>query len=375
MKILFCIKAMNNPGGGAERVLALVANGLQARGHQVHILTFEKSGGRSFYPIAPGIERLDLGIGSTTGRASVIGTVRRVIALRRLVTAAAPDVVVGFMHSMFIPLGLALWRSGIPMVASEHIVPAHYDTRPLERALLRLTPWLAVRMTCVSDSVKRLYPRRIRAIMQSVPNPVSVSPSEPADVAATGRTRKTLLAVGRLDPQKDPETLIRAFAAVADDGPDWTLRIVGDGQMRPDLDRLITRLGLGNRVSLPGTIQDIGAEYRAAQLFVAPSRYESFGLTTAEALAHGLPAVGFADCPGTNDLIRDGENGLLVEGQGDRVAALATALKALMGDVAYRSRLAPDTPGVPASHQSDAVLDAWERLLLDVTTDSGRRHV
>jgi glycosyltransferase involved in cell wall biosynthesis len=368
MKILFCIKSMTNQGGGAERVLATVANGLHACGHDVGVATFDTPGGQTFYALDPGLGRMHLGIGSTTGRATVSSTLRRMLALRRQMRDAAPDVVVGFMHSMFIPLGLALWRTGIPMVASEHIVPEHYESRPLERVLLGLTPHLATRITCVSEGVKPLFPPAIRDRMVAVPNPVTVTPGGPADVAGTGRPRKTVLAVGRLDPQKDPQTLITAFASIARDVPDWDLRIVGDGDLRPDLERLVARLGLVDRILLPGATRDVTAEYQAAQVFVAPSRYESFGLTTAEALAHGLPAVGFADCPGTNDLISHGHNGILVEAGHDRPAALARSLRPLMCDTAYRVGLAPKTLGVPDAHRPETVIKAWEQLLLNVVT-------
>lgn len=368
MKLLFCIKAMNNPGGGAERVLAIVANGLQDRGHQVSVLTFDQPGGPSFYPLGRGIDRLDLGIGSTSRPATVSGTLRRIAALRQRVHAIAPDVAIGFMHSMFIPLGLALWGSAVPVVASEHIVPEHYTSRPLEAALLRLTPRIATRITCVSESVKATYPSALRRKMTAIANPVVVDGGGRADVAGEGRARKVVLSVGRLEPQKDHATLIEAFATIAEDLPEWDLRILGDGDLRPDLEALVVRYRLEERVCLPCTTSDVDSEYLAAQLFVAPSRYESFGLTTAEALAYGLPAVGFADCPGTNQLIRPGLNGELVYGDRDRVAALAQTLRPLMEDTATRMALVDQNGGIiPEPSRPDAVLDAWEHLLFDVS--------
>ncbi|TVR84880.1 MAG: glycosyltransferase family 4 protein [Rhodospirillales bacterium] len=366
MKLLFCIKAMNNPGGGAERVLAIVANGLLGRGHQVSVLSFDQPGGPCFYPLEPGIGRLDLGIGSTSRRATVFGTLRRIAALRRRVHAVAPDVAIGFMHSMFVPLGLALWGSAIPVVASEHIVPEHYASRPLEAALLRLTPWIATRITCVSESVKATYPPALRRKMTAIANPVVVDGGGRADVAGEGRARKAVLSVGRLEPQKDHATLIEAFALIAKDLPEWDLRILGDGGLRPDLEALVARYRLDQRVHFCGTTRDVSVEYLAAQLFVTPSRYESFGLSTAEALAYGLPVVGFADCPGTNQLIRPGVNGELADGSGDRAAALARTLWPLMKDPARRIDLVDRNGGIPESCRPDAVIDAWENLLVDV---------
>lgn len=362
VKLLFCIKAMNNPGGGAERVLAEVASGLAGRGHEVAVLTFEAPGGRSFYRLADGVQRLDLGIGSTTGPATAAETLRRMSALRRRVAMERPDVVIGFMHSMFLPLGLALLGTGIPVVASEHIVPEHYQSRPLQALLLRLTPLIVRRITSVSERARGKYPPSLRRIMEVVPNPLTQATTGRAEVAPPA-ARQVLLSVGRLTAQKDHETLLRAFARVAPATPGWTLRIVGDGELRDHLARLARSLGVGERVELPGSSADIGREYLSAQLYVAPSRYESFGLAAAEALAHGLPAIGFAECQGINELIEDGVNGMLVAGGADRPGVLAEALSGLMLDPQRRRQLAADSGSRLSRHGIEPVLDAWEGLL------------
>jgi glycosyltransferase involved in cell wall biosynthesis len=291
-------------------------------------------------------------------------------ALRAIARERKPDVAIGFMHSVYLPLGLALIGTGIPLVASEHIVPAHYRSRLPERALLRLSPYLAVRITCVSEQVLRSFPKALQRKMIAVANPITVRTRGRADAVGASRDRKVVLAVGRLEPQKDHLTLIEAFAAVADSFPGWDLRIVGEGSLRLPLEASIVRLGLERRVQLPGAIKDIGTEYLNAQLFVTPSLYESFGLSTAEALAHGLPAIGFDDCQGVNELIRPGVNGLLVPGRGTRVSALAAALKSLMDDHALRARLVEPTPAVAERFHIERVLDEWERLLADAASDT-----
>ena len=363
MRLLFCIKAMNNPGGGAERVLAAVANGLAARGHEVAVLTFEAPGGRSFYPLDEAVERIGLGIGSTTGPATPAATLRRMAALRRRVRAHRPDVAIGFMHSMFLPLAAALAGSGIPVIASEHTVPEYYARRPLQALLLRLAPPLIARMTCVTKAAAGKYPPALRRRIEVVPNPLTLASDAQAEVAPDGAGPKTLLTVGRLTAQKDHETLIRAFALLAPRMPGWRLRIVGDGELRPHLAGLVGALGLIGRVELPGSSADIAAEYLAAQLFVMPSRHESFGLATPPARAFGRPAGGVGGCPGPNELIEDGVNGVLVDALPGRPAALALALEDLMLDPVRRRRLAGGGAAVRARYGAATVLDQWESLL------------
>lgn len=366
LKLLFCIKSMNTPGGGAERVLAEVTSGLAARGHEIGVLSFDPPGGRSFYSLDQRIKRIELGVGSTRDPATVFSTVRRIKALRSSVRTFAPEVAIGFMHSMFIPLGFALAKTSIPMIASEHIVPEHYRRRPVEAFLLCFTPLVAKSMTCVSEQAQRSYPKFLARKMYIIPNPVNVETVGRADVRACGKCRKLLLAVGRLEPQKDHVTLIKAFSRIADKFSDWDLRIVGDGRLKKSLEALIRSLGLGLRVSLPGAVQDISKEYLSAQLFAQPSRYESFGLTTAEALAHGLPAVGFDDCQGINQLIQPGINGYLASGKGDRTSNLANALMILMQDSELRAKLARHTNDILDLNRPEYVITCWEEAIIRV---------
>jgi glycosyltransferase involved in cell wall biosynthesis/SAM-dependent methyltransferase len=359
MKLVFLIKSLGVAGGGAERVLADVTSGLAARGHDVTVVSYDRPGTQDFYPIDPAVRRIRLGVGREARPSGLWETLHRMRAVRRLAVAMRPDVLIGFMHSIYIPQGIALLGTGIPVVASEHIVFDHYRTKPMHGALLRLTPHITSAVTAISERVRASFPASIRRRMVVIPNPVSVAPAERADVAGPGR--KTLLSVGRLTEQKDQRTLVAAFAELAERFPDWDLRIVGEGELRSDLERQIERLGLGARIALPGTTADIHAEYLNAQLFAMPSAYESFGLATAEALAHGLPAVGFADCPGTNEIIVDGVNGLLVEG-GDRVAALAAGLAGLMGSGELRAGMAAAAPASVTAFDPELVVDRWEEL-------------
>lgn len=367
MKLLFGIKAMNNPGGGAERVLATVANGLADRGHEVAILTFEQPGGQSFYPLNSAIQRLDLGIGSTVHPATTSETLKRLPALRRTVLQYAPNVVIGFMHSMFIPLGLAMLGTSIPIIASEHIVPEHYQSRRfVETVLLSATPLLVRRITCVSEQVRLSYPFYLRKSMVAIANPVAVSPSH-SPSPQRPKFGKTLLSVGRLESQKDHATLIQAFGQIAEEFPEWQLKIVGDGGLRENLESQIQALGLRDRITLPGSTQNIAAEYQLADLFVIPSKYESFGLTVVEALSYGLPVVGFQSCQGVNQLVQSGVNGLLVDASGHRVTALATHLKRMMSDKSLLHKLSSGTTQGLEPHRLDNVLDRWEVLLSEIS--------
>jgi glycosyltransferase involved in cell wall biosynthesis len=151
------------------------------------------------------------------------------------------------------------------------------------------------------------------------------------------------------------------FRMVAAAYPDWDLRIFGEGPLRTELEELTRGLGLTGRVRLRGITPDIGAEYRDADIFVLPSRYESFGLAIAEAMSYGLPVVAFADCPGTNELINNYQTGLLAPAAQDRPTALARAIEQLLADPGLRRRLG-DNARFAVSRMSSVkdICDRWE---------------
>lgn len=361
MKILFAIKAMDDIKGGVERIIADVSAGLIERGHKVQLLSFDRPGGQSFYPLHSKIGRICLGIGIPKNHTRLLEFLQRIGAFRRAVLEKKPDVVIAFMHSMFIPATFGLIGSGIPVIASEHIVPQHYKGKPFEYMLLILAILLARKTTVLSERIKNLYPSILRGKMFVIQNPVHIPPIT-ADTSASHEGRKIILNVGRLTSQKDQKVLIEAFVCLKDKFLDWDIRIVGEGVLKNALQTQISAAGLDSRALLVDTTKHIEKEYLGANIFALPSSYESFGLVTAEAMAYGLPVIGFGDCAGTNEIIKDGENGLLVYGS-DRVGAFAEKLEELMRSDELRKRLGENGRQTARKFKPESVIDIWEELI------------
>lgn len=362
MRVLFAIKSLVVPGGGAERVLVDVANGLDSRGHSVGVVTFDPPE-PTFYPLSESVERFCLDIGRPGHPVPRGRLVRALPAMRRAARGFCPDVSIAFMHSTYVPFGMALLGSGIPVVASEHAAPHHFRGRGVEAMAVRLTERLFVAKTVASQAVLAAFPPEMRARLSVLENPVDLGRFlRSADAASSGESR-TVLVVGRLMEEKAHSDAIAAFARVADRFPDWCLRIVGDGELRPALERQVQSLGLQARVQMPGVSHDMVGEFERAALVFVPSRYESFGLAAAEAMASARPVLAAQDCVGVAALINPGVNGWLVPGGGDRVAAFAEALALLMGDADLRTRLGAGAPEAVSRFSVDSAVLAWERFL------------
>jgi glycosyltransferase involved in cell wall biosynthesis len=155
--------------------------------------------------------------------------------------------------------------------------------------------------------------------------------------------------------------LIETFAKLADDFSDWDLWIWGEGSERSMLTDRIAELNLADRIFLPGRTRDAWDEMAAADAFVLSSRFEGMPMALMESMALGVPAVAF-DCPsGPRELMRDGQDGLLIP-PGD-VAALAAALRRLLSDGALREELgSKGVCSIRERYSIAVILEVWDRL-------------
>ncbi|MCA9643863.1 MAG: glycosyltransferase, partial [Myxococcales bacterium] len=137
-----------------------------------------------------------------------------------------------------------------------------------------------------------------------------------------------ILSVGSLKSQKDHLSLVRAFRDVAGQ-VNSALTILGEGPLRGELERECERLGVRDRVWMPGFTENVDAWYANSDVFVLTSRYEGFGNVLVEALQHGLRVVS-TDCPtGPREVLGDSIGRLVPVGDSGRIAkAILEALEA-----------------------------------------------
>ena len=365
MKLLFAIKTLSYASGGAERVLADVSSGLSNNGHDISILVFDKPSEVPFYPLNKNIRLFAVGMGEVKCQTTLWEFIKKIFIIRKIIKQDRPDCVIAFMHSTFIPAAFGMIGTNIPLIASEHTVPDHYASRKKEYFLFLISRFFIDRITVVSKAIIESYSPILQARMCAMPNPVL-----PAEIIAntTGDAtiNKIILNVGRLEEKKDQGTLIKAFALIAHEYPDWSIRIIGEGKLRLYIEGLIAELNMQKRICLPGATIKINTEYSASHIFALPSIYESFGLATAEAMAHGLPTLGFESCPGTNELIVNNSNGLLIKESGNRVLAFAHGLKLLMENPKLRKRLGDQGINTVKQYELEFIVKNWEELISNV---------
>lgn len=364
MRLLFSARAIDRMAGGVERMIITVMNAMIERGHEVELLTWDRAAAEAFYPMSPQIKWHRLDSGDPAVKATPRRMMERAATVRDLVSRSGPQAIIAFQDGPFRALRAYCAGLGIPLIAAERNAPTRFEhTRNGQhRKFMIFNSFRFARSIVVQcESYRKLYPKFLQDRIVTIPNPVfpARALARPDRPGATGRYR--LLSVGRLSYQKNYECAIEAFAKIAGDFPQWDMTIVGDGELRGKLEGMIAAAGLQGRVSLPGTVTDPGEHYAAAHLFYLPSRWEGFPNALAEAQAHGLPAVGFKDCLGVNELISDGYNGILANGNGDSTN-LANAFSALMQNNELRFEMGAMSRRIVENYAPEQIMDRWEDI-------------
>lgn len=350
--------------GGVERMVITIANEMASRGHDVCLLTWDRASAKAFYEISPAIEWYKLDVGDVRHTASLLTRVKRAWVARRIVRSLRPDVVIAFQVGVFKALRAYCAAMPVCMIVAERNAPTLYDhTSGGEKAKQNAfrTFRLARHLVVQCEAYRTMHPHYLQEKLLAIPNPVYVTSARatPELPDASGRFR--LLAVGRLSYQKNFESLISAFARIASGLPQWDLVILGEGELRAKLEMLVSQRGLSSRVHMPGAVKDISAQYAQANLFCLPSLWEGFPNALAEALAHGLPAVGFAESAGVNVLIEHGVMGMLAPGNGDD-EVLAETLATLMADPQKRQLFGTRASESMQQYAPERIMDQWESL-------------
>lgn len=191
-----------------------------------------------------------------------------------------------------------------------------------------------------------------------LPNPL------PIGFAPRSRLDQPLImAAGRIVPEKQYSKLVQAFGEVADQLPDWRLRIWGEGSQRGEVQRQVRKWGLYDRVELPGPTDQMAAEWAKASICALSSRTESFPLSAQEAMAAGVPVVSFDSASGPRELIEHERTGLLVGPES--ISGLAAALLRLASDDDLRLRLGEGALRSSRQYAASSVAERWHRVFAD----------
>lgn len=315
-------------GGGAERVAVNLANDFIKRGYPVDMVLLSVTG-EILQDLLPAVRVVDLQVERMRGL---------LFPLIRYLRDHRP---VALLANMWPITSIAMLACKIAMVDTRLVVVEHTTWSRSEICKSRFKRWqVATLMRFTFPFVDGIVTVSFGAAedlarfanlnysdITVIYNPIignfnSLANGLMPHIVGWSDSRCRLLAVGKLKTIKDFATLLKAFSLIPSN-LDARLLILGEGECRAELELQAKKLGIQDRVFMPGFITDPTPFYKQADLFVLTSIAEGFGNVVAEALAVGLPVVS-TDCPsGPREILSDGKFGSLVPVGDSKALALA----------------------------------------------------
>ena len=366
MKIAFV--CLNMEKGGAERVIATLANEL-SNSNDVFIMTLMN--GESSYELDSKVRKISID-GSNCKYDNRIKinlkkvSLMRSRRLRKELERENPDVIIAFLPEPSLRVMLVSKFSRkirkIPIIVSVRNDPRQEYKNTLIRRLAKVLYKDVDGMVYQTEEAKNYFKNIIKTTSQVViSNPISNSIL--LKPKADGRRKNVIVTVGRLEEQKNQELLISAFNDIPKNKRrGYILEIYGEGARRRTLQDMINRLGLNENVFLRGKTDDVARVLNNSRIFVLSSLYEGLPNALLEAMALGLPCIS-TDCPcgGPRSLIKDNENGLLVENKNE--GALSEAICKLINNDGLRKKIAKNALLIRESNDIIVIVKKWEKII------------
>ena len=346
-KIFFVTGSMS--GGGAERVISILANYYSSIGWDVSILMLLHSNVE--YKLNDSVNIVDLSKDKNGGAVHIL---KRMKNLRTFVQNGSPDAVLSFMGPIVLLSGIALCGIKVRHITSERIDPSQAKRNCIFRMVLNSIYKSCYKCVLQTKRAWNYFPEKIRRNSVIIPNPITV------ECEVSDERRKRIVTAGRLNPQKNHKMLIDAFYKVHKRHPEYILDIYGKGKCEEELNAKIKSLGLEGSVFLKGASSTIHKDMADAEIFALSSDFEGLSNALLEAMMMGHACVS-TNCAGSDEVIADGENGLLVDV--GNAKQMEEALEKLISDEELRIRLGKNAKESAKAFYVDNVIDMWRKVI------------
>lgn len=379
MKIVYIYTALVTVGG-ADRVVTEKANYLaEVLGHDVYIITDSQNGRQPVFPLSTKVKHIDLDINfdkqyhhGLAIRAYYYFSLMHLYKKRlgKLLDEIKADVVIT-------TLGrdldfLTKLKDGSKKVGESHIAKqytrnfhlmeargfpykqiAKYWRRKQEKAVKKLDAFVVLTQYDAAswEEIK---------VANIIPNSLPFYTEESSSL-----DKKRIITVGRLSEQKGFDLLVSAWSFITKKHPDWEIHLYGEGELENELKKSITQNGIEDSFIIHRPVKNIKEKYLESSIYVMSSRFEGFGMVLIEAMACGVPCISF-DCPhGPSYIIKDGEDGILVEN--GNVEQLAEAISTLIIDTDKRVAMGKAAKQNVLRYSQENIMKQWESLFYKLT--------
>ena len=375
MKILYMTPYIYN-SGGTERVLSMKVNYLvREAGYDIVIVTTDQKGNKTFFEFDKRIKQYDLGLNyiddfnKNLFNKTIAHYRKNHIYKKRLteiINREQPDVCVSmfgkeieFICDMKLPCKIVAELHFNQRLRYDVIIGTHRGWlweqigKYRIRQMVRETKGLDCLVVLTKEDMNEW--KKSQENVCQIYNPL---PYEANEVSTLNN--KSIISIGRLSPQKNYSSLIRAWKLVYQKHPDWELNIWGDGELRDKLREEIEKAGLEKVFHLCGRTDNVKEKYLESSAYVMSSAFEGFPMVLLEAVSFGLPLISYACYCGPRDIIEDGKNGFLVEQNNEQ--ALADAICKIIEDKSMRLEMGRQAKIMSQQFSQENILPLWPQF-------------
>lgn len=303
MKILLVIPTISY--GGAERVMTELANNWSSRGHEVILVLLARD--TKAYDLNDSVKVVELCFENRGKLKRIFYETKTLFALRELLKKESPDFVLSFLYKCCVLTILSAVFLNLRVYVSDRNNPKMKLPLPLTAFLRKITYRFATGVVAQTFEAKCIIEQQTKnQNVEVIPNPL-----KHIDLYPHICREKIILNLGRLHPQKGQKYLLEIL--VKANLPDWKLVILGDGELLKSLQMQAKKLGIEDQVIFAGNVSNVDEWFARSSVFVLTSLFEGFPNALAEAMASGLPCISFDCDTGPGELIRNGNNGYLIQ--------------------------------------------------------------
>lgn len=344
-------------GGGAERVFLNIANELSKRGFRVHVLvTGTKIASNYHVDDSIVIDKI-----LSQKKNKILKVFDKLIKFRRYLKCHNGATVISFFsdvssYCIFSTIGLNI-RNIVSERNDPYTTPKNRIKHILRDIVFGYADWCVFQ----TKEAREYFRASIQKNSSIINNPMNL---DLVPQVAPGRKKnKTIIGVGRINPQKNFLLLVKSFEKIMQEFPEYDLKIYGEiGDKADDVITYIKENALENRIKLMGFSDNIYQHFLESEVYVLSSDYEGVSNTMLEALAIGIPTIA-TNCPigGAAKFIQNGETGILVQVGNEN--EMSSALKKLLEHPELREKLSKNSVKIRNKLSVSKICDEWEKII------------
>lgn len=353
-KVDFVIYALY--GGGAERVMVIIADYLVKKNYDVSLITFNEG---DTYEINSKIKRVRLHSGSNNIPNHTIRSIYNLFKYYKNKNNR-PDVMIPFMTTTGLVCIIVSKFFKLKVIVSEHI--NHLSKLQGLRKFTKKYMYRYADLITVLTTYDVDFYKRNKANVIVMPNPCTF---KPFDIEKTERNQ-VIIAVGSLNRyhQKGFDNLVTIVDPILKENPAWKLKIVGGGDVTLIKD-LVIKAGIEQQVEFTGFTNEVSKLMQSSDIFILPSRQEGLPMVLLEAMSQGMACIAYDCKTGPSDIIENKVDGVLIRDQD--IEHMQACLRELINNEDLRNGLRRNAIKITDKYSLELIGKKWETCIQKIT--------